>query len=223
MKMFGFRKKHEEPIVKEEQVVEEPKTEEKGEEVESVEKDEPVTGRYSVEAVGRIIEFVLGDRYDGFQLKDETQRFKKDFFSNIFDFMVYMLSGKGLTLRIAVESYYEKPCTKLKFDVVDVFNSNLIADSNPFYSVDLRKILRYFFGEEAELKVRSLETLPDDLIAVMDDGPYKDEGKAGEEYEKHGNIMRLIRWKGRGLLNEPLDVKDADRVIEDLKNKGWRE
>lgn len=221
--MFGFRKKHDERSVKEEPVVEEPEIEEKGEEVESVEKDEPVTGKYSVEAVGKIIEFVLGDRYDGFKLKDETKWFKRNYAPLWFDFAVFTLSKEDLILRISVQMDYGESPTKLNFDVLDSVESRLVVNYNPNYSSAPGKVIMRFGGEEAEFYIKSLETLPDDLIAVMEDGPYKDEGKVVDGYEQHGNIARSIRWKGRGLLDEPLDVKDADRVIEDLKNKSWGE
>lgn len=220
--MFGFRKKHDERSVKEEPVVEEPETEEKGEETKSVEKDEPVAGKYSVEAVGKIVKFVLENRYDGVRLKDKTYDFKNDYVSPEFDFAVYILNKNDLTLRIAIETFYEKPCTQLRFDIVYGIDSNMMASHSPSIYISTQRILGCFNGHEAKLEVRSLETLPDDLIAVMEDGPYKDEGKVVGKYEQHGNITRSIRWKGRGLLDEPSDVKDADRVIEDLKNKGWR-
>lgn len=221
--MFGFRKKHDEHSVKEESVVEEPKIEEKGEEVKSVKKDEPVNKKYSVEAVGKIIEFVLGDRYDGFKLKDETKWFKWNYAPLWFDFAVFTLSKEDLILRISIQMNYGESPTKLNFDVLDSVESRLVVKYNPNYSSAHEKVIMRFGGEEAKVYINSLETLPNDLIAVIEDGPYKDKGKVVDGYEQHGNIRRSIRWKGRGLLDEPLDVKDADKVIEDLKNKGWRE
>lgn len=217
--MFWFRKKHDSRSAKEESVAEERKTEDGDEATEVAEKDVPETKQYSVEAVGKIIKFVLGDRYDGFQLKDKTQWFKRKFIPYKMDFAVYLLSDEIVNLRIAVETYHDRPCTGLKFDVVDSLTRDSIIYDVDYSSIDCRMSLRLFSGNEAKFVVRSLETLPDDLIVVMEDGPYKDEGGVVDGYEQHGNIERSIRWKGRCLLDKPLDVKEADRIIENLKSK----